>query len=104
MQLELTTINKILKESLNISLSYDLKDFYGLPNTWKKVSKTTDEYYGKEDQGSEGECVCVFQIEYLPKVFIQIIFYTDSYGEHQGKKTIQFVTDKEKTITVYEPI
>lgn len=104
MKLDLTTVNEILTKTRTISLRYDCKDFYNLPKDWKNISITTDENFGRESQGDEGECVCIFQVKNLEDVFVKIIFTTDSYGEESKEKYVQFVEQKEKTVTVYESI
>jgi hypothetical protein len=103
MQLDLTKINEALKKINNLSIGWGNQEFFGLPPGWVKVSDNKNSEYGEEGSGYSGERTIVFETPELP-VNVQVTFFTDSYGEDQGKKLVQFVTGKEKTITVYEPI
>lgn len=53
-------------------------------------------------QGEENIYIEVYEIISQPGLFLKIEIYTDSYGDGTFVRGVQFVTPKQKTITIYE--
>lgn len=98
MEIKLSLVNEILADL------EDIRNSYGN----KKMKKITEEIiyeinnsYGDGEQGAEGQKYEIYQYKGL---FIKLDIRTDSYGENESVRGIQFVTPTEKTVLVYEPI
>ena len=57
---------------------------------------------GEGSQGDENVYAKIFQSVANPDVYIKVIYYTDSYGYGSYMRGVQFVTPKQKTVTVFE--
>lgn len=98
MQIELSVVNEILENLENIRGSYGNK-------TFKKISQETiyeiNNSYGDGEQGAEGQSYEIYEYKGM---FIKLDVRTDSYGDNEFVRGVQFVEPIEKTVLVYEPI
>lgn len=98
MQIEIKKVNQILND---LSKVYNYSFRFYLPKTYTVVAEERGENWEEEAQGTEGEYHYVLQYE---SYFIKVTCYSDSYGNIDNKKLIQFVTPVVKTVTDYSAI
>jgi len=106
MQLELKVINQVLLEAKDLRLNDSrTPTFYGLKTNWTFLKSSKDEDWGREDQGNVSEMQCVFKVEGLPEnLFVEVNFFSDSYGEVDDYNTVKFVEGKLVQTLAYQPI
>ena len=104
MQLELKLINQILLEAKDLRLNSSRQPtFYGLKPDWTFLKSSKDDDWGRESQGTVSEMQCVFKVVGLPEnVFVEVNFFTDSYGQQADFNTVKFVTGKLIQTYTYE--
>ena len=98
MQIEISKVNKILTEILNIS-SYRFKEL--LPSHYKIITEQEGAEWQEEGSGYNGEYYYILEYESL---YIKVTLYTDSYGSIENGKGISFVKPKVVEVTNYEAI
>ncbi|MAX51480.1 MAG: hypothetical protein CMH22_05830 [Methylophaga sp.] len=91
--MELKKINEVLE---NLSV-------YGLKSKYDLVSEhEPSNYWSEKGQGEESESVYIFKIE--GDNYLKLVNATDSYGDNEHVKSVQFVKPVKKTITDFQKI
>ena len=106
MQLELKLTNQVLLEAKDLRLNDSrTPNFYGLKTNWTFLKSSKDDDWGIEQQGTISEMQCVFKVAGLPEgIFVEVNFFTDSYGETTDFNTVKFVTGKLIQTYTYETV
>ena len=94
-------LNEILSQSYLLTNEFSQKPKY-LEFTEKLVGHHMD---GNESQGDYNEYFTIWKIkdpEFGEGMFIKATVHTDSYGDNEFVKGIEFVKGKSKTVTIYE--
>ncbi len=88
--MDVVKLNKVLKDLKNIEL--------------KRVSTFESDNFDREkNQGEEGERIDIYDLG-EDDLFLQVITSSNSYGDEEGVKSIQFVKPITKTVKGYEPV
>lgn len=89
MTMQLSTINELLKDFSNFGIAIS--------------TDQSDNYHEEKEQDTEGIKVEIFPTP-EKDVFLKVTTASDSYGDNEHVKSIQFVAATEKIITIFEPI
>ena len=82
----------------------DLPSFRWKNRTMKVMEQLEKSIGGEGEQGEEGISYEVYPNPYEVGTFIKLTIATDSYGENEYIKGLQFVKPEIKSITDYKPI
>lgn len=77
---------------------------YRLSGLYTKIETTqSSDYYSEKDQGEVGTKEIIYKLDF-DDLHLKVLYISDSYGENETIKSVQFVKAVKKEITVYEPV
>lgn len=88
--MELTKINEILSDLINLKSRYVLIS-----------SDKSGNYHEEKSQGAVGMLIEIYNIN-EENVFLKVLTESDSYGYNERVTSVQFVSAKTKEVVVYE--